>query len=109
VHTPGQQGQRQREVRTFGTTTAALLELADWLMANGTTHAAIESSGVYWKPVFHVLESVCEVVLVNPAHVKALPGRKTDVQNCECWRNCLNTAWCAAASFPRSRSVSCAI
>jgi transposase len=83
VHVPGERGQRQRDVRTFATTTPALLELADWLMMSGVTHAAIESTGVYWKPVFHVLESVCEVVLVNPAHVKALPGRKTDVQDCE--------------------------
>jgi len=83
VHAPGEHGPRQREVRTFGTTTPALLELADWLLANRITHAAIESTGVYWKPVFHVLESVCEVVLVNPAHVKALPGCKTDVQDCE--------------------------
>jgi len=83
LHVPGEAGERHREVRTFGTTTAELLTLADWLMAHRVTHAAIESTGVYWKPVFHVLESVCEVVLVNPAHVKALPGRKTDVQDCE--------------------------
>src|SRR5258706_1464452 len=83
LHVPDERGGRQREVRTFGTMTPELLQLADWLAANHVTHVAIESTGVYWKPVFHVLESVCEVVLVNPAHVKALPGRKTDVQDCE--------------------------
>jgi transposase len=70
-----------RETRTFGTMTAELLALADWLLAYGCTHVAIESTGDYWKPVFNILEGTCEVVLVNAQHVKAVPGRKTDVKD----------------------------
>jgi transposase len=76
-------GERRKEVRTFGTTTAALLALRDWLMAAGCTHAALESTGVYWRPVWHVLEGACELLLVNARHVKAVPGRKTDVADSE--------------------------
>ena len=74
---------RQVEVRTFGATTTELLALADWLHGSGCSHAAMESTGVYWKPVFNLLESVCEVMLVNARHIKAVPGRKTDVRDCE--------------------------
>ena len=69
----------QQEVRSFSTTTQGLLALADWLFASRVTHAAMEATGVYWKPVWHVLESVCELVLANSAHVRNVPGRKTDV------------------------------
>src|SRR5437867_1739323 len=71
----------QQEVRSFATTTQGLLSLADWLMALGVTHAAMEATGVYWKPVWHVLESACELVLANSAHVRNVPGRKTDVND----------------------------
>jgi transposase len=71
----------QQEVRSFATTTQGLLALADWLMASGVTHAAMEATGVYWKPVWHVLESACELVLANAAHVRNVPGRKTDVND----------------------------
>jgi transposase len=54
-----------QETRTFGTMTAALLTLSDWLLARGGTHVAIESTGEYWKPVFNILEGTCEVLLVN--------------------------------------------
>jgi transposase len=70
-----------QETRTFGTMTAELLVLADWLLACGCTHVAIESTGDYWKPVFNILEGTCEVILVNAQHVKAVPGRKTDVKD----------------------------
>ena len=69
------------ETRTFGTMTAELLSLADWLLACGCTHVAIESTGDYWKPVFNILEGTFEVLLVNAQHVKAVPGRKTDVKD----------------------------
>lgn len=72
-----------KEVRTFGTTTRALLELLDWLTSEGCKSVAMESTGVYWKPVFNILEGAMKVVLVNAQHIKALPGRKTDVQDCE--------------------------
>ncbi len=70
-----------QETRTFGTMTAELLALADWLLAYRCTHVAIESTGDYWKPVFNILEGMCEVILVNAQHVKAVPGRKTDVKD----------------------------
>ncbi len=70
-----------QETRTFGTMTAELLALADWLLASGCTHVAIESTGDYWKPVFNSLEGIGEVILVNAQHVKAVPGRKTDVKD----------------------------
>lgn len=71
------------EVRTFGTTTADLLLLADWLRAGQVSHVAMESTGVYWKPIFNILESEFEVLLVNAQHIKFVPGRKTDVKDAE--------------------------
>lgn len=70
-----------QEVRTFDTTSSGLLALADWLESLGVTHVAMEASGVYWKPVWHVLEGHFELVLANAAHVKNVPGRKTDVND----------------------------
>jgi transposase len=78
---PDGQGGWCQETRTFGTMTAELLTLSDWLLACGCTHVAIESTGDYWKPVFNILEGTCEVLLVNAQHVKAVPGRKTDVKD----------------------------
>ena len=77
------QGQRQRRVRTFGTMTGDLERLRDWLTEHEVTHVAMESTGVYWKPLFHVLEERFVVILANAAHVKAVPGRKTDVRDSE--------------------------
>lgn len=81
--TPGPGRQRRREIKTFGTTTPKLLEMLDWLTASACTHVAIESTGVYWKPVYHLLEGACQVLLVNARHVKAVPGRKTDISDAE--------------------------
>jgi transposase len=68
------------EVRTFSTTTPGLLALSDWLSEHGCTHVAMEATGVYWKPVWHILaDSTFTLILTNPAHVKNVPGRKTDV------------------------------
>jgi len=75
--------QTQKEIRTFRTMTSALLALHDWLSAHRVTHVAMESTGVYWKPVFNLLEGSFEVLLVNAAHIKAVPGRKTDVKDSE--------------------------
>src|SRR5437588_3240920 len=73
-----------RQVRSFGTMTEGLLELGEWLAAEGVTHVAMESTGVYWKPVFNLLEeSELELLLVNARHIKAVPGRKTDVKDAE--------------------------
>src|SRR3989475_11325490 len=68
-------------VRTFGSTTPELLALSDWLTAHGCTHVAMESSGVYWKPVWHVLEGHVELVLANAMHIRNIPGRKSDVND----------------------------
>jgi len=73
----------KKQIRTYSTMTDDLLTLSDWLVSEDCKHVAIESTGVYWKPVFNILEGVLEVVLVNARHVKAVPGRKTDVRDCE--------------------------
>jgi transposase len=82
VRVPDGKGKRAQYVQTFGTTTADLLALRDWLEAHGVTHVAMESTGVYWKPVYYVLEERVTCLLVNATHVKKVPGRKTDVQDC---------------------------
>lgn len=80
----GARGEATREVRTFETTTSDLLKLAEWLAQQGCQHVAMESTGVYWKPVFNILEGVCShVLLVNAQHIKNVPGRKTDVKDSE--------------------------
>lgn len=82
VRVPDGRGGRHQEVRTFGTTTEALLALRDWLTAHAVTHVALESTGVYWKPVYYILEDALSCVLVNAAHLRHVPGRKTDMQDC---------------------------
>jgi transposase len=79
VRVPGVDGERVQELREFGTTTVELLALRDWLMAWGVTVVAMESTGVYWKPVFYLLEDDFECWLLNAKHLKNVPGRKTDV------------------------------
>src|SRR4029077_6014301 len=81
--TPSAEGQPQQEVRSFGTMTAELLQLADWLTAAGCTHVAMESTGVYWKPIYNLLEGSFTLLLGNARHIKQVPGRKTDVRDCE--------------------------
>lgn len=76
-------GRHQKEVRTFGTMTPDLLALSDWLTAAGCTHVAMESTGVYWKPVYNLLEGLFELLVVNAQHIKRVPGRKTDVMDAE--------------------------
>jgi len=73
----------KKEIRTFSTMTDDLLALTDWLVTAGCEQVAMESTGVYWKPVFNLMEGVLPVILVNAQHVKAVPGRKTDVRDCE--------------------------
>lgn len=77
------EGEVKKRIRTFGTTTAELLKLSDWLAEEGITHVAMESTGVFWKPIFNVLESRFELILANARHIQNVPGRKTDVQDCE--------------------------
>jgi transposase len=78
-----EEGQRKQDIRIFGTVTTGLLALADWLQQYRITHVAMEATGVYWRPVWTILENQFQLLLVNPHHVKALPGRKTDVKDCE--------------------------
>lgn len=81
--TPDDQGGWQKDIRKFGTMTDELLALADWLYAGSVTHVAMESTGVYWKPIFNILESGFQVLLVNAQHIKYVPGRKTDVNDAQ--------------------------
>jgi len=81
VRVPGHGKERVQHVQTFGTTAADLLTLRDWLRAHGVTHVALESTGVFWKPIYYTLEDGFTVVLVNAAHIQQVPGRKTDVQD----------------------------
>lgn len=74
---------KRRQTREFATFTRELLEMSDWLRACGVTHVALESTGVYWKPVWNLLEGQFEVLLVNAQHIKAVPGRKTDQRDSE--------------------------
>ena len=76
-------GKSEKHKLRCGTTTAELMRLADWLKEHGVTHVAMEATGVYWKPVWHVLEGQFELLLANPTQVKALRGRKTDVKDGE--------------------------
>lgn len=76
-------GARRQQTRPFGTFTQDLLRLADWLKECGVTHVAMEATSVYWRPVWAVLEGQFEQMLVNPQHIKAVPGRKTDTKDCE--------------------------
>jgi transposase len=69
------------EVRRFSTATRDLLELADCLAAQGITHVAMEATGIYWKPIWHILEGRFELVLANAAHIRNVPGRKSDVND----------------------------
>ncbi len=81
VRVPGRGGERVEHVEQFKTTVRGLLVLRDWLTAHGVTHVVMEATGVYWKPIWHVLEDDFELMLVNARHVKQVPGRKTDVSD----------------------------
>ncbi len=76
-------GEVSSRVRSFGTMTSDLLKLSEWLQESRVTHVAMESTGVYWKPVYNLVEGCFEVLLVNAQHIKQVPGRKTDVKDCE--------------------------
>ena len=76
-------GKVQKQMRTFGTTTRELVDLREWLLSEGCTHVAMESTGVYWKPIYAILEGALEIVVANAQHIKKVPGRKTDVKDAE--------------------------
>jgi transposase len=81
VRVPGPDGTRQAVTGTFATMTSDLLALRDWLQAYGVTHVAMESTGVYWRPIYYVLEDGFTLLLINMQHLKHVPGRKTDVKD----------------------------
>jgi len=98
--TPGADGQPVRETRTFATMTADLLALGDWLEAGGVTHVAMESTGVYWKPIWNLFEERFTLLLVNAAHVKVVPGRKRDVGDAEWLANLLQHGLLSGSFVP---------
>ncbi len=83
VRVPGDSGGREPQVTEFSTTVAGLMALRDWLAAFRVTHVAMEATGVYWQPVWHILEDDFELTLCNARHVKQVPGRKTDVSDAQ--------------------------
>lgn len=98
VRVPGPKGRREQQVAEFQTTVQGLLALRDWLTAHEVTHVAMEATGVYWKPVWAILEDAFELLLVNARHVKQVPGRKTDVSDAA-WLCQLLEAGLLRASF----------
>lgn len=99
---PSEDGEWQRETRTFGTMTDDLLRLRDWLSAGGVQQVALESTGVYWKPVFNILEGEFVVVLSNAKHIKFVPGRKTDVKDAEWIADLLQHGLLKASFIPEA-------
>ncbi len=88
----------QVHLETFATTTEGLLALANWLESHEVNHVAMEATGVYWKPVWHILEGSFELLLANPQHIKSVPGRKTDMKDAQ-WIADLHAHGLIAASF----------
>jgi transposase len=108
VREAGLDGTRCQEVREFKTTVGGLLVLHDWLAAHGVTQVAMEATGVYWKPVWAVLEDSFELLLVNARHVKNLPGRRPTSRTPSGCASCLKPGFCGRASCRPSRSGRCA-
>jgi transposase len=92
--------ERAKEIRTFATMTDELLQLGDWLSSVGCTQVAIESTGVYGNPVFNILERLLTVIVVNARHLKAVPGRQTDVRDCEWVADLWRPGWLRARFIP---------
>jgi len=91
VIVPGADGKPVKETRTFNTLTDDLKALAQWQVAQGVTHVAMESTGGYWKPIYNVLEGQFELLVINAEHFKKLRGRKTDVADAEWLATCCDT------------------
>ena len=100
VITPDAHGHRHKELRTFRTLTPDLLALHDWLTGARCTHIAMESTGVYWRPIFNLCEGDFTLLLVNAAHIKAVPGRKTDVRDAEWIADLLQHGLLTASFIP---------
>lgn len=93
-------GEVEKHIRTFSTMTADLVTLAEWLTAWQVTHVAMESTGVFWKPVFSLLEESFQVILINAQHMKAVPGRKTDMKDSEWLADLLRHGLLKASFIP---------
>lgn len=100
----GAKGVVSKQVRTFSTTTAGLQTLGDWLSSQGVTHVAMESTGVFWRPVYNLLEDRFELMVVNAQHMKAVPGHKTDIKDSE-WIADLHRHGLLKASFIPDKSL----
>jgi transposase len=100
VRLPGADGHREMVTTTFGTMTADLIALREWLQAYGVTHVALESTGVYWKPVYYVLEDMCRLLLINMQELKHVPGRKSDVRDSEWLAHLLECGLLRASFVP---------
>jgi transposase len=94
------EGKIAKEIREYRTMTRDILNLADWLAGLQVTHVAMESTGVFWKPIYNLLEGRFEILLVNAQHIKQVPGRKTDVRDCEWIARCLQHGLLRASFVP---------
>jgi transposase len=101
---PGNKRSRKDDIRTFSTTRRGLGEMRDWLVASGCTLVAMESTGIYWRPVYAELEGHFELIVGNAQHIKNVPGRKTDVKDCE-WISDLARHGLIAKSFVPPRPI----
>lgn len=100
----------KKVTREFGTFTSSLTELRDWLLEHGITHVAMESTGIYWKPVYHILEPTgIKVWIVNARHIKYVPGHKTDKKDSACYASCFWLVCSSRAISRRVSNVNCAI
>jgi len=105
----GRQADGIMELKEFGTMTVDLLALSDWLVEAGITHVAMERTGEYWKPVYNILEGDFTVFLVNAAHAKQVPGRKTDKSEARWLAKLMRHGLVQASFIPRSRRATCGI
>ena len=108
VRVPGAHGRRHQETQTFGTTTRSLLALRDWLAGFGVTVVGMESTGVYWKPVYALLEEEFDPWLLNAHHLKASRAARPTSRTPSGSANWSSMGWCARASCRRAPSESCA-
>src|SRR5947209_5388308 len=93
-------GKVTKAIRTFATTTTSLQELANWLSSQDVTHVAMESTGIYWRPIFNLLEARFQVILVNAQHMKAVPGHKTDIKDAQWIAELLQHGLLSASFIP---------
>jgi len=101
------QGKVGKEVAEFGTMTRDILAMGDWMRRRGVTHVAMESTGVFWKPIWNLLEGQFALMVCNAQHVKQVPGRKTDIADCEWLAQLLQYGLLRGSFVPRPRCGTC--